>query len=146
MTDLTPTETGTLLEAVDDVRRAQASVAQVLRELGEVPPFVTLARSEARHLATLEALAAQHDVLLPPDPWPARTPSGQTFAAACAETLREEDARADLHERLLDSTHRADLLTAFRHLQRASVEEHLPALRRALARSRTAPPPGQRCG
>jgi hypothetical protein len=47
-----------------------------------------------------------------------------------------EVANAALHERLLASTDRSDILAVFRNLRDASQQRHLPAFRRCVERRR----------
>lgn len=131
MTALTAEEVRALHDALDSVQKAWATWSQVLRDLGDVRPFSNIVDTDARHLEALARLFARFDVPVAPNPWDGRVPRFSSRADACRAGIATEEANADLYERLLDSTRRADLLTVFRNLQSASQERHLPAFRRS---------------
>lgn len=149
---LAPAEITALHDALDSARRALATWRQVLEEHGEVSPFASIVDAQSRHVAALERLFRAHGLPVPPDPWPGRVPRFASRQEACRAGVAAAEAHADLSERLLDSTRRADLLTVFRTMQTAWEERHLPALRRC-AESGPRSPPGSgggrrsgRCG
>jgi hypothetical protein len=129
---LSPAESRALHDAFDEALRGRAAAAQALLDLGEVSVFRVLLEADARHLTTLTALFERYDLPLPVDGWAGRAPRCSTVEEACRAAVTSLEARADLCERLLDVTRRADLLTAFRTFQSTALDRHLPALRRAV--------------
>lgn len=134
MSMLDELERRALHEALDDEYRAWATYAQVVRDLGPERPFVNIVEAEARHVAALRSLFERYSLELPDNPWPGRVPRFANAREACAAGIKEEIDNAALYDRLLQSTHREDILTVFRNLQRASQERHLPAFRRCASR------------
>ena len=53
MTSLSQAEINALLEALDDEYRAWSTYDQVLRDFGDVRPFINIREAEARHIETL---------------------------------------------------------------------------------------------
>lgn len=141
MARLSPEETAALREALDDEQRAWAIYNQVLRDFGEVAPFVHIREAEARHQQALEALFHLHGLPVPENPWPGRVPRYASLEEACLAGVQAEVDNAALYDRLLVSTSRPEILAVYRNLQEASQQRHLEAFRRCADRS-----PGTRPG
>jgi hypothetical protein len=130
MNDLTMAESRALYEALDDEYRALATYEQVLADFGEVQPFRNIRNAEARHIDALRVLFTRYGLPVPKNPWPGKVERYASLQAACAAGVTAEIANAEIYERLLQATARADILTIFRNLQEASQQRHLPAFQR----------------
>lgn len=131
---LTPLEIAALNEALDDEFRAWATYDQVVRDFGDVRPFINIRDAEARHIGALTALFARYGEPMPANSWLGKVPRFASMHDACAAGVTAEIENAALYERLLASTSRPDILAVFRKLQYASQERHLPAFRRCAER------------
>lgn len=136
MTHLTGTEIEALEAALDDEYHAYSTYDQVIRDFGEVRPFINIRDAEARHIAALRALFVRHGVPVPPNTWPGRVKRYRCVRDACADAVAGEIANAALYERLMASTVRTDLLAVFGNLRDASQSRHLPAFQRCLSGGR----------
>lgn len=131
---LSPAEQADLLAALDDEYRAHATYSQVVADFGAVGPFAHIADSEQRHADAVARLLQRHGVPVPANSWPGRVPRYGSVREACEAAVAAELANGALYERLLAGTTRPDLLAVYRHLQEASQQRHLPALRRCVER------------
>jgi hypothetical protein len=143
MSMLTPAEIAALHEALDDEYKAWTTYDQVIHDLGPEPPFIHIVESEARHVEALRMLFERYGVAVPGNPWAGRVPRFQSIREACEAGVEAEVENAALHERLMQSTRRADLLAVFENLRRASQERHLPAFRRGASRGEGGQGPGR---
>jgi hypothetical protein len=131
---LSATEQADLVAALDDEYKARATYAQVLADFGEVQPFVNIVEAEHRHVEALVGVFERYGVAVPEDTWPERVPRYGSLREACEAGVAAEVENAELYERLLAGTARADILDVYRHLQAASQERHLEAFRRCVER------------
>lgn len=136
MTELTTAEVEALNAALDDEYHAYATYDQVVRDLGEVRPFINIRNAEARHIEALRSLFDRHGVPIPGNGWLGNVKHYQRVRDACVDAVNAEIVNAALYDRLMGSTDRADLLTVFGNLREASQERHLPAFRRCLQAGR----------
>lgn len=134
MTVLNEVERRALLEALDDEYRAWATYDQIVHDLGPERPFINIVEAEARHIAALRSLFERYGLDVPENPWQGRVPRFASVRDACTAGIEAEVANTELFDRLMQSTHREDILAVFRNLQRASQERHLPAFRRCATR------------
>lgn len=134
MSALKEAEAQALREALDDEHKAWATYDQVIRDFGPERPFINIREAEARHIEALRTVFRRHGLEVPVNPWPGRVPRYASPREACEAGVAAELANAALYERLMRSTGRADLLTVFGNLRRASQERHLPAFRRGASR------------
>ncbi len=130
MSELTESEIRALHEALDDEYRAWATYDQVIADFGDVPPFINIRDSEARHIEAVRALFLRYGLPVPENPWPGNVSRYPSLQAACEAGVSAEIANGQMYERLIASTRRADILTVLRNLQAASQERHLPAFQR----------------
>lgn len=130
MEELSKTEIGALLEALDDEYRAFATYGQVISDFGPVRPFINIRESEGRHIAALKRLFHRYGVPVPENSWMGRAARYGSIEEACRAGVEAEIANAALYERLLASTRRPDILRVYRALQDASQQRHLRAFRR----------------
>jgi rubrerythrin len=126
---LSPSEQADLLAALDDEYRETATYSQVLADFGDVRPFASIVESERRHADAVARLLQRHGVPVPENTWPDRVPRYGSLQEACEAAVAAEIENGALYERLLAGTTRPDLLGVYRHLQEASQQRHLPALR-----------------
>lgn len=136
MTELTTAEVEALNAALDDEYHAYATYDQVVRDLGEVRPFINIRDAEARHIEALRSLFDRHGVPVPGNGWPGKVKRYQRVRDACADAVDAEIANAALYDRLIGSTDREDLLAVFGNLREASQARHLPAFQRCLQAGR----------
>jgi hypothetical protein len=142
--DLTEQEVADLLDAIDDEYKARATYRQVIADFGEVRPFVNIVDAEQRHIDALVVLFERYGLAVPDDPWPGQVPRYESLAEACRAGVEAEVDNAALYDRVLQGTHRDDVLEVYRNLQRASQENHLPAFQRCAEGRGAAGGPGGR--
>jgi hypothetical protein len=122
-------------EALADERRTEALYAAVVAAHGEVRPFSNAVHAEARHAALLEGALTGRGLPVPERPAAAAAPAG-AVAEACAAAVAGERANVALYDRLLATGPRPDdVRAAFEHNRWASLERHLPAFERCVARA-----------
>lgn len=136
MSNLNQLEIAALQEALDDEYRAWATYDQVIRDFGEVRPFINIRDAEARHIQALHSLFSRYGLPFPTNSWVGKVPRYQSLKEACIAGVAAEIENNRLYDRLFASTHRPDILTVFRNLQAASQQRHLPAFQRCAERSR----------
>jgi hypothetical protein len=124
---LSEVEADALQRAIEEEYGAQALYESVVAAFGEVEPFVMIAKSEAQHAAALIRLAEKYGVAIPEYPDVNELPVFDSIEAACQAGVDAEIADAALYDELMSLTDRPDLLRVFANLQRASLENHLPA-------------------
>jgi hypothetical protein len=73
---------------------------------------------------------------VPESQWsPEDAPAYSTLREACAAALEEERANVALYDRFLSLRLPEDVRLAFEYNRRASLENHIPAFERCIARS-----------
>jgi len=120
-------------EALQEEYGARYLYEHVLAKLGpDTLPFSLIAPAEAQHVEALTLLFQRRELPVPgwaPRPFPAFT----TLPEACRIGVAAERADAAFYDKyLLDSTLQLplDVTNVFKNLQRASLENHLPAFER----------------
>jgi hypothetical protein len=131
---LSDTEVADLVAALDDEYMARATYAQVIADLGAVRPFTNIVEAEDRHAEALIKVFRDYGVPVPADAWPGRIARYTSLREACEAGVAAEVENAELYDRLLAGTDKADILGVYRNLRAASQERHLPAFRRCLDR------------
>ena len=134
LTSLSQAEINALLEALDDEYRAWSTYDQVLRDFGDVRPFINIREAEARHIEALKRLFLAHGLSLPENNWLGKVNRYESLSEACEAGVAAEIENGEMYDRLLKSTQRQDILNVFRNLQQASQQRHLPAFKRCVAR------------
>lgn len=119
-----------LAAALDDEYKAHETYAQVIRDFGEVRPFINIVEAEARHIEALLALFDRYGAAPPENRWAGEASRFASVHAACLAAVAAEIANVALYDRLLQSTRRADILDVFQSLRAASQDRHLPAFQR----------------
>ena len=131
---LSKPEIDALLEALDDEYRAWATYDQVIRDFGDVRPFINIREAEARHIEALKRLFLAYGLSQPKNTWPGKVVRYISLRQACEAGVAAEIENGDMYDRLLKSTDRSDILNVFRNLQQASQQRHLAAFKRCVDR------------
>ena len=130
METLTAVEINALHEALDDEYQSWSTYDQVIRDFGEVRPFINIRDAEARHIEALSRLFLRYNVPMPENPWLAKVERYSSVPAACEASVAAEVANGELYERLFKTELRPEIVRVLRRLQDASLERHLPAFQR----------------
>jgi len=133
-TRLDASEQQALADALDDEYKSHETYAQVIRDFGEVRPFINIVEAEARHIAALLALFDRYGTVPPENRWAGKAPRFKSVHEACMAGVQGEIENVALYDRLLASTRRADILDVFQSLRSASQDRHLPAFQRCAQR------------
>jgi len=131
---LSTNEVDALLEALDDEYKAWATYDGVIRDFGDIRPFINIREAEARHIDALLGLFLDYGLTPPDNDWTGRVPRFHDVRSACVAAVQGEIANAELYERLLESTENPEILDVYRNLMEASQQRHLPAFQRCLNR------------
>ena len=116
--------------AVQEEYKAEALYRSVLATFGpETLPFALIAEAEARHVEALRALFTRRSMTPPTSAWtPASFAPFASVALACEAGVAAELADADFYVPYLQRTDLPqDVRNVFTNLQKASLENHLPA-------------------
>ena len=90
MLKLNKTEIDALLEALDDEYMAWITYDQVIRDFGEVRPFINIRDAEARHIQALCSLFISYEIPVPENTWPGRVARYDTLHEACEAAVTAE--------------------------------------------------------
>jgi hypothetical protein len=131
---LTAQERQALADALDDEYKSHETYAQVIRDFGEIRPFINIVEAEARHITALLALFQHYGVSAPTNKWSGKRPHYANAHAACVAGVQGEIENIALYDRLFASTQRTDILNVFQSLHSASRDRHLPAFQRCAQR------------
>lgn len=127
---LDDTEIQALKDTLDDEYKSYETYAQVIRDFGEVRPFINIVQAEARHYTALLSLFEKHGVAPPNNQWAGRVPRFSSVKEACVAAIQGEIDNVKLYDRALESTQRPDILAVYQALRSASHDRHLPAFQR----------------
>lgn len=122
-----------ILEGLADERKTEAAYEAVIARHGEVRPFRNAVRAEDRHAAFLEKLLTSRGIAVP-EAKAAAVAAPATLREACQAALESERANVALYDRLLAGPIPDDVKSAFEHNRWASLERHVPAFERCVAR------------
>ena len=125
--DLTAEQESALVAALEEEYGAVALYESVMDAFGTVQPFASIARSEQMHVKALLNIFERYGVTAPAAPAASDLPSFDTLEAACAAGTAAEIADGALYDELMPLFDQPDVLRVFENLQRASLENHLPA-------------------
>lgn len=129
---LTDADVAALREALADERKAIAWYEAVLAKYPDRRPFANIFEAERRHAAAILNLFERAGVRdTKPTTQPSVAPVPDTFAEACRLAAEAEVENAEMYDRLLKKITSPEAERVMKNLQRASVERHLPAFRRA---------------
>lgn len=127
-----------LTEAIHDEFKSRAMYRCVIDKFGEIRPFSNIVQAEGRHVAALLALFAKYQLAVPDDDWDTRVTAPDSIHAACQAAVSAEIENAAMYDRLLEQVaHYPDIHQVLTRLRSASVERHLPAFQRCVARHNT---------
>jgi hypothetical protein len=115
--------------AIQDEYRAEAVYLAVVADFGEIMPFYRVMFAEERHSEAVASLFVKRGLDVPASDQRAESvPRFDSVSAACAFGVEAEIANIDMYEELLESAVlQADTRRVFENIQRASLENHLPA-------------------
>jgi hypothetical protein len=119
-----------LMQALDDEYKSWTTYHQVIKDFGDVRPFINIRDAEARHIEALLGLFHQYGITPPANQWIGITPKFTSVKAACAAAVTGEIENVALYDKLLKSTSKQDILNVYNALRTASQERHLPAFQR----------------
>jgi hypothetical protein len=131
---LNDSEVQALSETLDDEYKSRETYAQVMRDFGEVRPFINIVDAEARHANALLGLFQKYGIAPPANRWVTQAPRFASIHEACAACVQGEIENVALYDRALKSTQRPDILTVYHALRSASQDRHLPAFQRCVQR------------
>ena len=124
-----------LIEAINDEYKARATYQHVIDKFGEIRPFINIIEAETRHIHALLPLFDTYGIEVPEDDWASRTEAPDTILEACQVGVEAEIENGEMYDRLLSLTvGHPDIHEVLKQLQRASVENHLPAFQRCVER------------
>jgi len=121
-----------LEQALMDEYYAQAFYGAVLAQYGDVRPFSNIYTAEGRHTDALLALYDSYGWAAPANPYSAADFEFSSLADAAQRARDAEVANAELYAGLFNGLNDPQVSAVFSALQRASQENHLPALERYL--------------
>jgi len=115
---------------------AYATYAAIIETYGEANPFTNIMASEARHIEALTSILDDYGVPYPEEnPYLGLIEVPESLAAAAQAGVDAEIANVDLYEGQLEAVaDYPDIYNVFVNLQSASLNQHLPAFERAVAR------------
>ena len=124
-----------LIEAINDEYKARATYRHVINKFGEIRPFINIVDAESRHINALIPLFDKYGIAVPEDDWASRIEAPQSILEACRMGVDTEIENGEMYDRLLRLTEDyPDIYHVLIQLQRASIENHLPAFQRCLER------------
>ena len=126
-TTLSELEAADLAEAIQEEYTAMNTYQAIMDELGEIQPFSRIARSEQQHVNALIRVAERFGVEVPENAGDVADIEWSTFEEACQLGVTFEQIDADLYDELLPNTTNPMLIRVYTNLQRASLNNHLPA-------------------
>jgi len=116
--------------AIADEYLAQSQYQQIIKQFGEVQPFVNIAAAEATHIALLQRLFVSHAISPPEDAANAHLKAAKSIEEALALGVAAEEANIAMYERFLQQPGLPeDAKAVFGQLQAAS-RSHLQAFQR----------------
>ncbi|MBM5812882.1 MAG: DUF2202 domain-containing protein [Gammaproteobacteria bacterium] len=123
--------------AYQDEHVARSIYARVLTEHGTVMPFANIVHAEQRHADHVSALLTARGEPTPvPRATPERAPSFASVREACVAAITAEEENIAMYDRFLARELPDDVKAVFEQNRWASVERHLPAFQRCVARGR----------
>lgn len=124
-----------LIEAINDEYKARATYRHVINQFGEIRPFINIVDAESRHINALFPLFDKYGIAVPEDDWASRIEAPQSILEACRVGVEAEIENGKMYDRLLKlAEDYPDIHAVLIRLQRASVENHLPAFQRCVER------------
>lgn len=117
-----------LVAALEEEYGALALYQSVMEDFGVQQPFSSIAQSEQTHVDALVNIFERYGLEVPAAPVATDLPEFDTVEAACATGVAAEIADGALYDELFPLfAAYPDITRVFTNLQRASIEQHLPA-------------------
>ncbi len=126
-TTLSEQEAADLAAAIQEEYTAMNTYQAVMDELGNVQPFSRIARSEQQHVNALIRVAERFGIDVPENAGEVAEIAWSTLEDACQMGVTFEQMDAALYDELLANTTNPVLIRVYTNLQRASLNNHLPA-------------------
>ena len=126
-TTLSEQEAAGLAAAIQEEYTAMNTYQAIMNELGEIQPFFRVARSEQQHVNALIRVAERFGVEVPENAGEVAEIEWSTLEEACQLGVTFEQMDAALYDELLPNTTNPVLIKVYTNLQRASLNNHLPA-------------------
>ena len=126
-TTLSEQEAAGLAAAIQEEYTAMNTYQAIMNELGDVQPFLRIARSEQQHVNALIRVAERFGVEVPENAGEVADIEWSTLEEACQLGVTFEQMDAALYDELLPNTTNPVLIRVYTNLQRASLNNHLPA-------------------
>jgi len=124
---LSEQEAADLAEAIQEEYTAMNTYQAIMEELGDVQPFSRIARAEQQHVNALIRVAERFGVEVPENAGEVADIAWNTLEEACQLGVTFEQLDADLYDVLMANTTNPMLIRVYTNLQRASLNNHLPA-------------------
>ena len=124
---LSEQEAADLTAAIQEEYTAMNTYQAVINALGDVQPFVRIARSEQQHVNALIRVAQRFGVDVPENAGEVAEIEWSTLTEACQMGVIFEQVDAALYDELLLNITNPMLIRVYTNLQRASLNNHLPA-------------------
>ena len=124
---LSEQEAADLAAAIQEEYTAMNTYQAVINTLGDVQPFVRIARSEQQHVNALIRVAQRFGVDVPENAGEVAEIEWSTLTEACQMGVIFEQVDAALYDELLLNITNPMLIRVYTNLQRASLNNHLPA-------------------
>lgn len=139
LTDIAKAALTTALAGPDGEYAARAEYEAILDKFGKkVLPYAHLIRAEENHIAALQRQCEAFGVSVPEDSYLAKVQAPESLTDAAAAGILAEEANAKMYDELLKAAQGyPSLVRVFTHLQAASLNRHLPALKLAAANGGT---------
>lgn len=132
---MSETLSNVLIEAINDEYKARATYRAVIQKFGDIRPFINIVDAESRHINALLLLFDKYDIAIPEDDWASHIETPQSILEACRVGVEAEIGNGKMYDRLLKLTSDyPDVQHVLMQLQRASIENHLPAFQRCVER------------
>ena len=121
-----------LVDALQEEYKAEMLYRSVLEDYPGTMPFASIAESEAQHVLALQRLFERRQTTPPPSLWnPGGFPAFASIPEACAAGVVAEREDAAFYTPYLGRPDLPqDVRNVLTNLQRASLENHLPAFER----------------
>jgi hypothetical protein len=115
---------------------AYATYDAIINEYGNVNPYANIMAAEAKHIDALKRILDQYEVAYPAEnPYLGMIEVPESLSVAAQAGVDAEIANVALYAEQLDAVENyPDIVAVFLNLQAASLEQHLPAFQRAVAR------------
>ena len=127
VTTLSEQEAAGLAAAIQEEYTAMNTYQAVLSELGDVLPFSRIVRAEQQHVNALIRVAQRFGVDVPENAGEVAEIEWSTLTEACQMGVIFEQVDAALYDELLLNITNPMLIRVYTNLQRASLNNHLPA-------------------